>query len=105
MGMSLSVITIFFKEEEKVLQQFLESLYSTIHALSFEVILINNSEKTLDAVKNNYPNIQIIENKENLGVASSRNQGVSFGKGEALFFLHSDMMLSLYASYPAFTVT
>lgn len=58
----------------------------------YEIIMVdNNSQDTsIEYVKNNFPNVKIIESKTNLGFAEGCNLGVSFAKGEYITFLNTD---------------
>ena len=59
------------------LEKCIPSLYSKNKDLDFEVILIDNnsSDGTAEFVKEKYPQIKYVYNKENRGVAPARNQG------------------------------
>ena len=58
-----------------------------------EVIVVDNGSRdgTLDFIRKNYPQVILIENKNNLGACRGRNQGISIAKGEWILTLDSDV--------------
>ena len=70
----------------------LESLRTFIEDPSCEVIIIDNysTDGTLPFLRENYPQLQLILNSENRGVAAARNQGIAVAKGEKLLLLDND---------------
>ena len=74
-----------------VLSECLESLKkSTYH--DKEIIVVDNasSDGSQEWIKDNHPNIILIENDQNYGYAGGCNRGVSIAKGEWLLFLNND---------------
>lgn len=61
---------------------------STVKA---EIVIIDNNSKdnTVNHIKNNYPEVNLIENKENKGFGQANNQGIEYAykKGATHFFL------------------
>ena len=70
----------------------LASLHTFIEDDTCEVIIIDNysTDGTLDFLRENYPQLQLILNSENRGVAAARNQGIAVAKGEKLLLLDND---------------
>ena len=70
----------------------LASLRTFIEDPSCEVIIIDNysTDGTLPFLRENYPQLQLILNSENRGVAAARNQGISVAKGEKMLLLDND---------------
>lgn len=64
----------------------------------FEVIVVDNGSKddTVSFIKENYPRVSLIENKENLGAAKARNQGIKIAHGEWILTLDCDVVLEKY---------
>jgi GT2 family glycosyltransferase len=58
----------------------------------FEILLIDNasSDDSVAYAKENYPDVKIIENRENMGFGRANNLGAKHAKGEVLFFLNND---------------
>ena len=70
----------------------LDSLCTFVNDPTCEVIIIDNysTDGTLDFLRENYPQLQLILNSENRGVAAARNQGIDVAKGEKLLLLDND---------------
>jgi len=61
-----------------------------------EIIVIDNaSGKYLEWVKEEFPQVRLIENKDNLGYAAACNQGATISKGEWLLFLNPDVEITV----------
>ncbi len=78
--------------------KFLKECLSTIKKQNFsyyEVIIIDNAstDGSVEYLKDNHPEFTLIENKENLGFATSVNQGIKSSKGEYVFLLNNDTEL------------
>lgn len=78
----------------KFIKPCLESISSQDYK-DFEVIVIDNGSKdgTIDFMRENYPQIRLIENKENLGSCKARNQGITISKGRWILTLDCDVIL------------
>ncbi len=79
---------------DKLLSDCLKSVYQT-KEISFEVIVVDNgsTDGTIKEVVNlqsEYKNLELIENKANLGFAKAVNQGLRKATGEFLLLLNSD---------------
>jgi len=61
----------------------------------YEIIVIDNAseDKSIDKIREKYPEIIIIENKENFGYAKGMNQGISISSGEYVILLNQDAWL------------
>jgi len=61
----------------------------------FEVIIVDNGSKdgTVNFIRENYPQVALIENKENLGAAKARNQGIEIAQGSWILTLDCDVVL------------
>lgn len=78
-----------------LLQKCLSSIYNYTKEVSFELIVIENfsNDGTIEMIEQSFPNIKLIKNKENKGVAPARNQGMAIAKGEYVLILDADMEL------------
>lgn len=74
------------------------SSVAKINYKNFETIVVDNgsSDDSVAAIKNDFPNIEIIETKENLGFAEGNNVGIrhALAKGaDALLLLNNDTIV------------
>lgn len=62
---------------------------------NIEIIIVDNnsSDGTSNYIKNNYPQIVLIENNSNKGFAQANNQGIKVAKSEYILLLNSDTEL------------
>ena len=73
----------------------LKSVQEAIKNIDAEIIVVdNNSEDaSCQMVKDLFPNVILIENKENFGFSKGNNIGVSKAKGEYVCILNPDTVL------------
>jgi GT2 family glycosyltransferase len=59
---------------------------------NLEVIVVDNQsiDGSCEAIKKDFPQVVLIENKENAGFPKANNQGFSVAKGEYIFMLNPD---------------
>lgn len=78
---------------ESFIKECLSSIFNS--DLNGEVIVVDNNSKdnTVLLVKNNFPIVQIIQNRSNLGFGAAANRGALIAKGEHLFFLNPDTLI------------
>lgn len=91
--------------------QCITSLEKQLKGFSHEVIVVDNnsSDDSVTTIRKTFPNVRLIENKDNLGFAGGCNRGAKQAKGEYLLFLNSDTqlhentpakMLRVFSKYP-----
>ncbi|HUV50292.1 MAG TPA: glycosyltransferase, partial [Anaerolineae bacterium] len=63
---------------KKLLLDCIRSIHETVKNISFEIWLVDNAstDGSLEAVKQNYPDVNIIRNKKNLGFAAANNMAL-----------------------------
>lgn len=76
----------------------IESCFGSLPAsvtCSFEVIVVDNGSRdgTVDAIKKNFPNVRLIQNSRNAGVACARNQGIRASCGQYVLILDDDTVV------------
>jgi len=74
----------------------LKSVEAAIEDIDAEIIVIDNNspDDSCDMVKQLFPSVRLIENKENLGFSKGNNIGVAQAKGEYLCILNPDTVVA-----------
>ncbi len=74
--------------------QCIESIYKTSPNEQFEVIVVDNNSKddTVLQIKNTFPEVVIIQNKDNLGYAAAANIGANAANSEFIIVSNSDII-------------
>jgi GT2 family glycosyltransferase len=80
-------------------QYFLEycinSIYRSKVNFDFEIIVVDNASKdeSMAMLQTNFPEVNIIQNKENVGFSKANNQGIAIAKGTYCLLLNPDTIL------------
>ena len=93
--MQLSIIILNYN-----VRYFLElcviSVQNAIQNINAEIIVVDNnsSDESCAMIKNRFPNIKLIENKENSGFPKGNNIGVNVAQGEYICILNPDTVVA-----------
>ena len=92
--MKVSILIVTYQSEDEILDC-IKSIYQNINKIVFEIIIIDNAstDKTIKIIKDNFPEITIIENEQNRGFSYANNLGAKIAKGEFLFFINPDSLV------------
>ena len=92
--MKVSILIVTYQSEGEILNC-IKSIYQNVNKIIFEIIIIDNAstDKTIKIIKDNFPEITIIENEQNKGFSFANNLGAKSAKGEFLFFLNPDSLI------------
>lgn len=92
--MDLSVIIVNYNVKA-LLEQTLLFVEKAIHDLKTEVIVVDNhsADESCLMVKEKFPNVILIENKENVGFSRANNQGIQISKGRNVLLLNPDTVI------------
>lgn len=93
--MKLSIILVNWNTE-RLTKQTLESVYEETKSIDFEVIVVDNNstrDNSVEMIKKEFPQVILIENKDNLGFGKANNQGMKIAKGEYFFLLNTDTIV------------
>ena len=93
-NIDISIVIISWKMNE-LLQSCLQSIYKYTSGVNLEIIVIDNKSQdgTSEMIEDEFPEIILIRNKENRGVAPARNQGITIAKGKYVLILDADVEL------------
>jgi len=92
--MKLSVIIVNYNVKY-FLEVCLNSLLRAMRGIEGEVIVIDNNS-TNDScrlIRERFPSVILIENKDNKGFSRANNQGVAIARGEYILFLNPDTVM------------
>lgn len=87
----VSIIILSYNTKD-LLHACLTSVFKNFHQEDIEVIVVDNASKdtSVEMIKKEFKNVNLIESKENLGFSKGINLGVKSAKGDILLFLNSD---------------
>lgn len=90
---NVSLVIVNYNVREYLLDC-LKSVYDHL-SLSCEVIVVDNAstDGSVDAIKSVYPQVILIENKENRGFPAANNQAFEIANGQYIFMLNPDAVL------------
>ncbi|MBW8034347.1 MAG: glycosyltransferase family 2 protein [Planctomycetes bacterium] len=92
--MKLSIIIVSWNVKDDLLAC-LASLRENPLSQPFELIVIDNDspDETVELVKQNYPEVNLIENPNNRGFAKANNQGIELATGQYVLLLNPDTIV------------
>ena len=92
--MKLSVIIVNYNVKY-FLEVCLHSVLRSAQGIDTEVIVVDNnsSDDSCAMVRDRFPSVVLIENKDNKGFSKANNQGVAIAKGEYILFLNPDTVM------------
>ena len=90
--MDLSIIIVSWNVKE-LLRENLKSLYEKSANVQFEVFVVDNNshDGSAEMVRKEFPEVNLISNKENLGFAKANNQAIEKAQGRYVLLLNPDM--------------
>lgn len=80
----------------KLLKNCLTSIKENTSYPNYEIIVVDNgsTDGSQTFIKESYPNINLIENKKNLGFSKANNQGIIAAGGDFIFLLNNDTQVT-----------
>jgi GT2 family glycosyltransferase len=92
--LKLSIIILCWNDL-KVIGDCLRSIYATTRSTEFEVIVADNgsTDGSIEFIRANYPQAQVIENGKNLRFAKANNVGIQASRGEYVLILNPDTII------------
>jgi GT2 family glycosyltransferase len=94
MAVKLSVIIVSYNVRDLIIQC-LQSVFRDQVKNDIEVIVIDNnsSDDSLVQISSLFPQVNLIENKQNVGFSEANNQGLRIARGHFIFLLNPDTEL------------
>lgn len=90
--LSISIVSFNTKN---LLEKCLTSIFQNTKNIKFEVLVVDNgsNDGTVTMVKNKFPQVKLIKNKENLFFSKAYNQALKKASGEYILILNSDTII------------
>ncbi|MFZ5773923.1 MAG: glycosyltransferase family 2 protein [Thermodesulfobacteriota bacterium] len=91
----LSIVIVNWNTR-KLLLDCLASVHATVQGIDFEVLVVDNAshDGSVEAVRQAYPGVLVIQNQENLGFAKANNQALREMRGRYALLLNTDAVLT-----------
>ncbi len=92
--MKVSVIIVNYNVKYFI-EVCLHSVFRAAEGMAVEVIVVDNNSKddSCAMIRAKYPEVILIENKNNAGFSKANNQGVAIAKGEYILFVNPDTVM------------
>lgn len=92
--MDVSIIIVNYNTKD-LIKTCIDSIYGQTDQIKFEIIVVDNASKdgSQQMIKNEFPNVILIESPENMGFGKANNFGAKHASGKYLLFLNSDTIL------------
>jgi GT2 family glycosyltransferase len=92
--LDLSIVIVNFNTRDLLLDC-LQSIHAHTQDISFEVLVVDNHSEdgSAQAIREHFPEVALIENKDNRGFSTANNQGLRVSKGRYAVLLNSDTVL------------
>ncbi len=92
--MKLSIIVVNWNTCD-LTKQALTTIFAETRGFEYEVIVIDNnsSDASVQMIADEFPQVVLIKNTENLGFGKANNQGMNIAQGEYIFLLNSDTVV------------
>lgn len=90
LDISISIVNFNTKDN---LKKCLDSIKKNIKDISYEIIVVDNnsSDGSVGMLKDDFPFVRIISNRENLGATKAKNQSFAEANGRYILMLDSDI--------------
>ena len=77
------------------MEQALRSVQKAARLVDTEIIVVDNNsvDRSLEMVKEKFPEVHLIANKVNTGFSKANNQGINIAKGEYILLLNPDTVI------------
>lgn len=94
MKSKVSIIIVNYNSEQTI-GRCIDALYSHVSGIAYEIIVVDNASAPASVrfIKENYPDVKLLENRENKGFGAANNLGARHASGDYLFCLNPDALL------------
>lgn len=91
----ISFVTISYNGLEDT-RQLVQSLQSTVHSVSYEIIIVDNASTRNEAeiLRKEFPDTIVLRSEQNLGFSGGNNLGMQAAGGKYIFLINNDTYLT-----------
>lgn len=74
----------------------LNSIKKNTEYPNYEIIVVDNgsTDGSVEMLEKDFPEVRLVKNRENLGFGGGNNQGIEIAKGDYLFLLNNDTLVT-----------
>ncbi len=97
-NIDISICIVTFRARD-YLQACLNSIYETTQKAFFEIIVVDNASEdgSITMIRNEFPDIQVIQNQSNEGFTRPTNQAMRVAQGRYILQLNPDTLIHPHA--------
>lgn len=90
----LSIVIISYNTKAMT-EECLSSVFGNMGRLRVQVIVIDNNSQdgTVEMIRKEFPEVELIRNEDNRGFAAANNQGFAIARGDYVLLLNSDTIV------------
>lgn len=92
--MDVSIILVNYNTKDLTLEC-ISSVYEKTSGLNFEIFVVDNASQddSVKVIKEKFPHVKLIENKENIGFGRANNLAIKQSNAKYVFLLNTDTVL------------
>ena len=92
--MDVSIIIVNYNTKELLLNC-LSSVIKETKNINYEIIVVDNNscDNSVNKIRENFPQVKIIQLSDNIGFGRANNQGIKIANGKYIFCLNPDTLL------------
>jgi GT2 family glycosyltransferase len=92
--MDVSIIIVNYNTCKLTIQA-IQSIYQSKTKYNYEIFVVDNasSDHSVEEISNQFPNVKMIANKENVGFSKANNQAIHQSSGKYVLLLNSDTVV------------
>ena len=90
----VTIIIVNYNTYE-LLKDCLNSILKNSEGIKYEIIVSDNgsSDNSVEKLRQEYPSVIVLDNKQNLGFGKANNRALEISNGKYIFYLNSDTLL------------
>lgn len=93
-SLDVSIILVSYNTKEHT-RNCLKSIYEKTKDINFDIYVVDNASEddTCTMIKSEFPDVHLIENKENIGFGRANNIAINLSEAKYVFLLNTDTIL------------